>query len=94
MARTRSRSGGRGALRTVVLGLAVLAAAASTAAVVVAEDPQILRLAIVGALWAFVLAAFAAPRRTEPEADKPGTEMELRRTYEIELERVRAIGTP
>src|SRR5918993_1288394 len=87
MARTRSRSGGRGALRTVALGLAVLAAAASTAAVVVAEDPQVLRLAIVGALWAFVLAAFAAPRRSEPEADEPGTEVELRRTYEIELER-------
>src|SRR5829696_9142691 len=87
MARTRSRSGGRGALRTVVLGLAVLAAAASTAAVVVAEDPQVLRLAIVGALWAFVLAAFAAPRRTGPGADEPGTEVELRRTYEIELER-------
>ncbi len=70
---------------------AVAIALASTAAVVLSEDPQTLRLAVVGALWAFVLAAFAAPRRREPEAADaeamPGTELELRRTYEIELEK-------
>jgi hypothetical protein len=83
-----SRSGGRGGLRTVALAVAVLVALASTAAVVISDDPQILRLAVVGALWAFVLAAFAAPRRrSEDDGDRPGTEVELRRTYEIELER-------
>ena len=43
---------------------------------------------MVAALWAFVLAAFAAPRRRadDPPAT-PGSEIELRRTYEIELER-------
>ncbi|HEY6749441.1 MAG TPA: DUF6779 domain-containing protein, partial [Mycobacteriales bacterium] len=88
MARTTSRSGGRGGLRTVALAVAVVVALASTAAVVISDDPQTLRLAVVGALWAFVLAAFAAPRRpVEADGDRPGTEIELRRTYEIELER-------
>jgi hypothetical protein len=87
MARTTSRSGGRGGLRTVALAVAVVVALASTAAVVVSNDPQTLRLAVVGALWAFVLAAFAAPRRRSDDDDRPGTEIELRKTYEIELER-------
>jgi len=83
----RSSSGGRGGLRTLALVAAVAIALASTAAVVLSDDPQTLRLAVVGALWAFVLAAFAAPRRQEPDAPAgdPGTALELRRTYEIEL---------
>jgi hypothetical protein len=85
----RSSSGGRGGLRTLALVAAVAIALASTAAVVLSDDPQTLRLAVVGALWAFVLAAFAAPRRREPDAPAgdPGTALELRRTYEIELEK-------
>ena len=66
----------------------MLIALASTAAVVLSDDPQMLRLAVVGALWAFVLAAFAAPRRREREPTaRPGSAIELRRTYEIELEK-------
>jgi hypothetical protein len=85
----RSSSGGRGGLRTVALVAAVAIALASTAAVVLSDDPEMLRLAVVGALWAFVLAAFAAPRRREPEqaSGDPGSALELRRTYEIELEK-------
>ena len=85
----RSSSGGRGALRTLALVAAVAVALASTAAVVLSDDPETLRLAVVGALWAFVLAAFAAPRRRESgaSAGEPGTALELRRTYEIELEK-------
>jgi hypothetical protein len=85
----RSSSGGRGGLRTLALVAAVAIALASTAAVVLSDDPQTLRLAVVGALWAFVLAAFAAPRRRESgaSAGEPGTALELRRTYEIELEK-------
>lgn len=85
----RSSSGGRGALRTLALVAAVAIALASTAAVVLSDDPETLRLAVVGALWAFVLAAFAAPRRRESgaSAGEPGTALELRRTYEIELEK-------
>ena len=89
MARTRSGTGGRGGLRTLALVAAVLIALASTAAVVLSDDPQTLRLAVVGALWAFVLAAFAAPRRREarPRPRPPAAALELRRTYEIELEK-------
>jgi hypothetical protein len=84
-----SSPGSRGGLRTVALVAAVAIALASTAAVVLSDDPEMLRLAVVGALWAFVLAAFAAPRRREPEpvASDPGSALELRRTYEIELEK-------
>src|SRR6266496_3628104 len=50
-----------------------------------------LRAAVVGALWAFLLAALAVPRRRSvpPGARDllPGREVELRRAYEIELER-------
>ena len=62
MARTRSGPGG-GVARGLVLVVAVLLAGAATAAVVLSEDPQTLRLAAVGALWAFVLAALVGPRR-------------------------------
>jgi hypothetical protein len=88
MARTRSGGGGHARLRTLALVLAVLIALGSTAAVVLSDDPRVLRVAVVGALWAFVLAAFAGPRRSEPgSADGPGSALELRRTYEIELEK-------
>ncbi|HZB51306.1 MAG TPA: hypothetical protein VE547_19625, partial [Mycobacteriales bacterium] len=84
MARTRSGSGG-GVARGLVLAVAVLLAGAATAAVVLTDDAQTLRLAVVGALWAFVLAALAAPRRRADGgegAGPPGAELELRRTYE------------
>jgi len=95
MARTRT-GGGRGVLRALALAVAVGLAGASTAAVVLSDDPQLLRLAVVGALWSFVLAAFAAPRRLPDgtgaegaagEGLSAGKELELRRTYETELER-------
>jgi hypothetical protein len=88
MARARSDAGSRGGLRTAALILAVLVALAATVTVVVSDDPETLRIAVVGALWAFVLAAFAAPRRRfDDQPATPGSEVELRRTYEIELER-------
>ena len=98
MSRARNGGGGRRAGRLLAFGLGVCLAAAATAALVVTQDPKVLRLAVVGALWAFVLAAIAVPRRrsdpvspvTPAAADAagaPGTEVELRRTYEVELER-------
>jgi len=66
-------------------------AGAATVAVLATRDPQLLRLAVVGALWAFLLTALAVPRRRDSgraPADLPaGREIELRRTYELELER-------
>ena len=92
-ARSEEKGAGRG-LRTTLLALGVALAAVSTAALVVTENPQMLRLAVLGALWAFVLAAIAVPRRSPRGAGygndgSPGAgrEIELRRTYEIELER-------
>src|SRR6266566_6096544 len=94
MSRTRTGEG-RGVLRAVLLTAALGLAGAATAAVVTSEDPRTLRLAVVGALWAFVLAALVAPRRrSEPTPDRAadagasnGKELELRKMYEIELER-------
>ena len=91
MAPARSADGRGGVLRAMLLVLAIGLAAAATAGVVTSEDPQVLRLAVVGALWAFVLVALAAPRQPprsqEPRGLSPGKEVDLRRTYEVELER-------
>ena len=84
-----SADGGRGGLRVFVLGLGLVFAASATGVLVVTEDPKLLRLAVVGALWAFVLATIATPRRRVdlPAEFSPQHELELRRTYELELER-------
>jgi hypothetical protein len=100
----RSRPGGqpgRGVssrLRTAGLVLGFLLAVAATVVVFVTENPQVLRLAVVGAAWAFVLAALAGSRRgAEPvdagaqlhavERAAAEREAELRLGYELELER-------
>jgi hypothetical protein len=92
MARAQGSDRGRGGgLRVAVLVVGFGLAGAATVAVLETRDPQLLRLAVVGALWAFLLAALAVPRRRDTDrvpADlPPGREVELRRTYEIELER-------
>jgi len=94
MARARGpdrRDGRAGGLRVAVLFVGVCLASAATVAVLVTHDPKLLRLAVVGALWAFLLAALAVPRRRAlpptPPDPPSGREVELRRTYEIELER-------
>ena len=71
------------ALLGLLLGFAVLGAAA----LVVSDDVRWLRLGIVAALWAALVGAFAAARyRRESAADHDRSE-ELRRVYELELER-------
>lgn len=71
----------------VGLGLAI----AATAALVLTEDPQLLRLAVIGALWAFLIAAFvvAGQRRPGVDADpaaSPATEVALRPGHELMLQ--------
>ncbi|MGK5169625.1 hypothetical protein [Geodermatophilus sp. CPCC 205761] len=56
-------SAGSSVLRTVGLVVGFLLAVGATVVVFVTDDPQVLRLAVVGAAWAFVLAALAASRR-------------------------------
>lgn len=79
-------------LRGFVVLIAALLAAGATAATVLTDDPERLRIAVVGALWAFILLALALPRRRAAEvAEAPDTSAaevaELRRAYEVELER-------
>src|SRR6266536_2332455 len=94
MVRAQRRDGGdgrAGPLRAAVLFVGLCLAGAATVALLGTTDPRTLRLAVVGALWAFLLAALAVPRRRSvpPGARDllPGREVELRRAYEIELER-------
>src|SRR3954471_8786897 len=70
---------------TFVGGFAL--AVAATLAVFLTDNPQYLRLAVVGVAWAFVLAIVAAGRRNTDRVAAAARERELRRAYEVELER-------
>src|SRR3954468_13136888 len=63
--------------------LAVLA----TLAIFLTDNPQYLRVAVLAAAWAFVLAAVAAGRRRSDRVAAAVREAELRRSHERELER-------
>jgi hypothetical protein len=79
----RRRRGAGAVLLAAMLGMAVLGAGA----LVLSSDARLLRLGIVAALWAALVGAFAAARyRREVAADHDRSE-ELRRVYELELER-------
>ena len=62
-------------------------AGVATLAVFLTDNPQYLRVAVVAVAWAFVLAAFAAGRRGTDRVAAAARELELRRAYELELER-------
>jgi hypothetical protein len=62
-------------------------AIAATLAVFLTDNPQMLRLAVVGVAWAFVLATVAAGRRSTDQVAARTREDELRRAYEQELDR-------
>lgn len=87
---TVRRTGDR-VVRTLLTVTAVLAAGAAVVAVV-GEDAPVLRLAVLAALWSTLLAITALVRRgTRPDpAEVAAREAALRRTHEIELERLRA----
>src|SRR6478752_7043930 len=70
---------------TLVGGFAL--AVAATLAVFLTDNAQYLKLAVVAVAWAFVLATFAAGRRTTDRVAAAARERELRRAYERELER-------
>ena len=73
--------------RTVLLAGGGVLAVVATVLVFLTDDPDLLRVAVVAAAWAFVLAAFVAGRRSNEESDAAVREAALRRTYEHELER-------
>ena len=83
-----SRAAGGGvAPRTLLLAGGGVLAVVATVLVVLTDDPDLLRVAVVAALWAFVLATFLAGRRSSQETEAAAREAALRRTYEHELER-------
>src|SRR3954451_18457971 len=74
-------------LRTYGLIAGFVLAVAATIAVLLTDDPQYLRLAVLAAAWAFVLAAFLAGRRRADAQAAAAREEEIRRGYEHELDR-------
>lgn len=74
-------------LRTVALAVGSVCAISASVTLLMTEDSKYLRIAILVAVWGFVLAALAASRRQTDQAMAAGTDIELRRSYELELER-------
>ena len=62
-------------------------AGAATLAVLLTDNPHILKVAVIGVAWAFVLATFAAGRRDTDRVAAAAREAELRAAYEAELDR-------
>jgi hypothetical protein len=73
--------------RTLLQAAGFALAIGATLAVFLTDDPQFLRVAVVGVAWAFVLATFAAGHRSVERIAARAREVELRRAYEHELER-------
>ena len=73
--------------RTLIQGGGFLLAGAATLAVLLTDNAQLLKVAVVAVAWAFVLATFAAGRRGTDRLSAAVRERELRRSYEQELER-------
>ncbi|WP_157937142.1 DUF6779 domain-containing protein [Geodermatophilus chilensis] len=81
-------------LRTLGLVVGFVLAVVATGVVFLTDDPQLLRLAVVAAAWAFVLAALVASRRPGDPVEHADLgraaverEAELRRAHELELQR-------
>jgi hypothetical protein len=73
--------------RSLTLAGGFALAAVATLAVFLTDNPQYLRVAVVAVAWAFVLATFAAGRRSTDRVAATARETALRRAYELELER-------
>ncbi len=74
-------------LRTAAVAGGFLCAVLASVTLFVTENPDILRIGILVALWAFGLAALAAGRRQTEQALAAGADLEVRKTYELELQR-------
>src|SRR4051812_9879113 len=82
-----SRAARRVDLRTALLAGGGLLAVVATLLVFLTDDPDLLRVAVVAAAWAFVLATFVAGRRRRAETHAARREAGVRRTYQQELGR-------
>jgi hypothetical protein len=74
-------------LRTVALAIGFGCAVVASVTIFVTENAEYLRIGIVIALWGFVFAALAAGRRQTEQVVAASAEVELRKSYEAELER-------
>ncbi|MGY1747218.1 DUF6779 domain-containing protein [Blastococcus sp. SYSU D00695] len=72
--------------RTAGLVAGAVLAVAATVVVFLTDDARLLRLAVLGGAWSFVLALLAAGRRRDPAGGPAG----LRQAHELELERAAA----
>jgi hypothetical protein len=77
----------RGGRATAPWVVAVVLVAAATGVLVLSDDARLLRLGLVAALWAALIAAFAVARLRNRVADDEDRADELQRIYELELER-------
>ena len=73
--------------RTLLLAGGGVLAVVATLLVFLSDNPDLLRVAVVAAVWAFVLASFVAGRGSSEQTEATVREAALRRTYEHELER-------
>ncbi|UOX99914.1 DUF6779 domain-containing protein [Blastococcus sp. PRF04-17] len=78
---------GAPATRTLIQAGGFLLAAAATLAVFFTDNPKLLKVAVLAVAWAFVLATYAAGRRTADRVAARAREAELRHAYETELDR-------
>jgi hypothetical protein len=69
----------------VALGLGFVLAVAATVVMVISDDSRVLRLSVLAAVWAALLAAFALTRARRDVRAAENRQEESKRTYEIEL---------
>jgi hypothetical protein len=79
---------GREPIRALITACGVLLAGSSLAALILTDDPKNLRVAVVGALWAFLLVSITGRFRSHGRelAAAGESDEELRRFYQMELQ--------
>lgn len=77
---------GREPVRALITACGVLLAGASLAALVLTDNPKHLRVALVGALWAFLLVSITGRFRPQVRHAASESDEELRRFYQMELQ--------
>ncbi|HET9258213.1 MAG TPA: DUF6779 domain-containing protein, partial [Pseudonocardiaceae bacterium] len=87
MSATQLRPVPGGSAPVLMFSTAVMAAAAAAVLAVGTQDARLLRLGVIAALWAALLGAFAAARMRREARSNADHADQLRRTYQLELER-------
>src|SRR5262245_57267590 len=85
MSATQLRPGGSAPV--LMFSTVVMAAAAAAVLAVGTQVARLLRLGVIAALWAALLSAFAAARMRREARSNAEHADQLRRTYQLELER-------